>query len=153
MKPRTWMLLCAVLLIGTIALSRSESIRSALLTTRPETIDADAVILLHGHDRSASSEAVTITDPESVSELVSLHNSLKLQSMSRPAAGERMWVVFYRKGELVTEWCISHYADDGMLITSSQTFGGGNHVIQSEFDYDAIIETFNTATARQENSG
>ena len=60
-------------------------------------------------------------------------------------AGAKEAVVFYNDDEIVTEWHVSLCEDDGMVITSSETFGIGNHVVKSDFNYHRVVEIFNEA--------
>lgn len=150
-KKSTWIIVCVAVifcLISVIYLSPLYfTVREFVLTKRPNAIAADAVTILHSTDGRVYSEEATITDQETVSELMAMHNSLKILEMSRPLAAEnRKCVVFYNDDEIVTEWHVSLCEDDGMVITSSDTFGVGNHVVKSDFNYDRIVEIFNEAT-------
>ena len=144
-RKRAWGIGCVLAVSFVMALSCFGSMQEFVLTKRPDPVDADTVVMLYPGDGDEASLKAAITDPETVSELLSMHNSLRLLYMSRPAAEERIWVMFYQEDEIITEWCISNYEDDGMIVTSSDTFGGGNHVVKSDFCYDRIIEIFHEA--------
>ena len=149
-KKSTGIIVCvaAILcLISAIYLSPFYStIREFVLMKRPNVIAADAVTILNSTDGHVYSDEATITDQETVSELIAMHNSLIILEMSRPLAAEnRMCVVFYDNDEIVAEWHVSLYEDDGMVITSSDTFGIGNHVVKSDFNYHRLVEIFNAA--------
>ena len=114
-----------------------------------EEIAVDSVVMLHSMDRDQSSEQVIITDEETVTELLTMHNSLRTQEKSRPLSEERMWIIFVQEGNHVIEWCISVYGDDwsnAEFITCSNTLGIGNHVVKNQFDYGRVVEIFHAAT-------
>lgn len=135
------------ILISVIGLYFCEPVQEIFLTKRPNEIDADTVVILHSSDGDVSSQEVTITDEETVSEILSMHNSLKVMYMSRPSAEERMRLIFYKEDKIISEWGISFYEEDGVLITWSNAFvDKGNHVVKSEFDYARLVEIFNAAT-------
>lgn len=105
----------------------------------------DRVTMLYSHDGDATSERVTITDQETISELLSMHNSLETQESSRPIADERMWVIFCQGEEHIVEWCISAYEEDDVLVTCSNMLGMGNHVVKSELDFERVVALFDAA--------
>ena len=114
-----------------------------------EEIAVDSVVMLHTIDGDQSSEKVIITDKETVTELLTMHNSLRTQEKSRPLSDERMWIIFVQEGNHVIEWCVSVYGDDwsnAEFITCSNTLGIGNHVIKNQFDYGRGVEIFHAAT-------
>ena len=114
-----------------------------------EEIVADSVVMLHTMDGDQSSEKVVITDEETVTELLTMHNSLRTQEKSRPLSNERMWIIFVQEGNHVMEWCVSVYGEDwnnAEFITCSNQLGIGNHVIKNRFDYGRLIEIFYAAT-------
>ena len=135
------------ILISVIGLYSCEPVQEFVLTKRPNAIDADTVVILHSSDGDVSSQEVTITDKDTVSEILSMHNSLKVMYMSRPSAEERMRLIFYKDDKIISEWGISFYEEDGTLITWSNAFADkGNHVVKSEFNYAHLVEIFNAAT-------
>lgn len=134
-------------LISVIGLYFCEPVQEFVLTKRPNEINADTVVIFHSDDGDVSSQEVTITDKDTVSELLSMHNSLKVMYMSRPLAEERMRLIFYKEDKITSEWGISFYEEDGVLITWSNAFvDKGNYVVKSEFDYTRLVEIFNAAT-------
>ena len=135
------------ILISVIGLYSCEPVQEFVLTKSPNEIDADTVVILHSSDGDVSSQEVVITDKDTVSELLSMHNSLKVMYMSRPSAEERMRLIFYKEDKIISEWGISFYEEDGVLITWGNAFvDKGNHVVKSEFDYARLVEIFNIAT-------
>jgi hypothetical protein len=150
-KRKKAVLICTTvlitILISVIGLYFCEPVQEFVLTKRPNEINADTVVILHSSNGDISSQEVTITDKDTVSELLSMHNSLKVMYMSRPSAEERMRLIFYKEDKIISEWGISFYEEDGVLITWSNAFvDKGNHVVKSEFDYTRLVEIFNTAT-------
>ena len=114
-----------------------------------EEIVADSVVMLHTMDGDQSSEKVVITDEKTVTELLTMHNSLRTQEKSRPLSSERMRIIFVQEGNHVIEWCVSVYGDDwsnAEFITCSNQLGIGNHVVKNQFDYGRLIEIFHAAT-------
>ena len=114
-----------------------------------EEIAVDSVVMLHSIDGDQSSEKVIITDEETVTELLTMHRSLRTQEKSRPLSDERMWIIFVQEGNHVIEWCISVYGDDwsnAEFVTCSNTLGIGNHVVKNQFDYGRVVEMFHAAT-------
>lgn len=115
---------------------------------RPDVIadmKADRVVMLYSCDADATSEEVTITAPEMISELLSMHNSLKTQESSRPIAEERMWIIFCQGEKHIIEWCISACEEDGVLVTCSNMLGIGNHVVKNELDFERVVALFDAA--------
>lgn len=112
-------------------------------------IQIDKIVMTHSTDCDESSEKVTITDKETISELLAMHNSLQTKEKSRPLADERFWVIFYMGDDVEIEWCISAYGNDlqnAEYISCSTLWSIGNHVIKCNFDYTRLVEIFNTAT-------
>ena len=112
-------------------------------------IQIDKVVMTHSTNGDESSEKVTITDKETISELLAMHNSLQTEEKSRPIAEERFWVIFYMGDNVEIEWCISAYGkdlDNAEFISCSTLWSKGNHAIKGNFDYNRLIEIFNTAT-------
>ena len=112
----------------------------------PADIHVDKVSMSRSSDGGASSEAVTITDKETISELLAMHNSMRTKEKSEPIADEHIWIQFYQDNENILEWCISAYGVDwahARLITCSTALDIGNHVVESDFDYNRVIEIFN----------
>ena len=112
-------------------------------------IQIDKVVMTHSTNGDKSSDKVTITDKETISELLAMHNSLQTEEKSRPIADERVWVVFYMGNDVEFEWCISAYGKDlqnAEFISCSTLWSEGNHVIKGDFDYNRLVEIFNTTT-------
>ena len=112
-------------------------------------IQIDKIVMTHSTNGDESSEKVTITDKETISELLAMHNSLQTEEKSRPIAEERFWVIFYMGDNVEIEWCISAYEkdlDNAEFISCSTLWSKGNHVIKGNFDYNRLVEIFNTAT-------
>ena len=112
-------------------------------------IQIDKIVMTHSTDGDESSKKITITDKETISELLAMHNSLQTEEKSRPIADERIWVVFYMGDDVEIEWCISAYGNDldnAEYISCSTLWSKGNHVIKGDFDYNRLVEIFNTAT-------
>lgn len=111
-------------------------------------IQIDKIVMTHSTNGDESSEKVTITDKETISELLAMHNSLQTEEKSRPIAEERFWVIFYMGDNVEIEWCISAYGkdlDNAEFISCSTLWSKGNHVIKSNFNYASLIEIFNSA--------
>ena len=112
-------------------------------------IQIDKVVMTHSTNGDKSSEKVTITDKETISELLAMYNSLQTVEKSRPLADERIWVIFYMGEDVEIEWCVSVYGIDlqnAEFISCSTLWSKGNHVIKGNFDYNRLVEIFNTAT-------
>ena len=110
-------------------------------------IQIDKIVMTHSTDGDESSLKITITDKETISELLAMHNSLQTEEKSRPIADERIWVVFYMGDDVEIEWCISAYGNDldnVEYISCSTLWSKGNHVIKGSFDYARLIEIFNS---------
>ena len=112
-------------------------------------IQIDKDVMTHSTNGDKSSDKVTITDKETISELLAMHNSLQTVEKSRPLADERFWVIFYMGDDVEIEWCVSAYGkdlDNAEFISCSTLWSVGNHVIKGDFDYNRLVEIFNTAT-------
>ena len=112
-------------------------------------IQIDKIVMTHSTDCDESSEKVTITDKETISELLAMHNSLQTKEKSRPLADERFRVIFYMGDDVEIEWWVSAYgkdSDNAEFISCSTLWDIGNHVIKGDFDYNRLVEIFNTAT-------
>lgn len=110
-------------------------------------IQIDKIVMTHSTDGDKSSEKVTITDKETISELLAMHNSLQTEEKNRPIADERFWVIFYMGDNVEIEWCISAYGNDldnAEFISCSTLWSAGNHKIKSNFDYNRVVEIFNS---------
>ena len=112
-------------------------------------IQIDKIVMTHSTNGDESSEKVTITDKDTISELLAIHNSLQTEEKSRPIADERIWVVFYMGDDVEIEWCVSVHGNDlqnAEFISCSTLWSKGNHVINGDFDYYRLVEIFNAAT-------
>ena len=112
-------------------------------------IQIDKVVMSHSTNGDKSSDKVTITDKETISELLAMYNSLQTEEKSRPIADERIWIIFYMGDDVEIEWCVSVYGIDlqnAEFISCSTLWSKGNHVIKGNFDYNRLVEIFNTAT-------
>ena len=110
-------------------------------------IQIDKVVMTHSSNGDKSSDKVTITDKETISELLAMYNSLQTVEKSRPLADERIWVIFYMGEDVEIEWCISAYGNDldnAEFISCSTLWSVGNHLIKSNFDYNRVVEIFNS---------
>ena len=110
-------------------------------------IQIDKVVMTHSTNGDKSSDKVTITDKETISELLAMHNSLQTEEKNRPIADERFWVIFYMGDNVEIEWCISAYGNDldnAEFISCSTLWSAGNHKIKSNFDYNRVVEIFNS---------
>ncbi len=148
MKKSTKIILCLLALVCIVGFCCYESLYEFILTRRPEKIGADAVVMYHSDVDGTSSEEIVITDEDTVAELLSMHNSLKVLYMSRPLAATRTCITFYEGEEVVAEWCISVHEEDGVLITCSDTLGVGNYFVKGEFEYNRLLEIFNSFYSR-----
>ena len=111
-------------------------------------IRIDRIIMTHSTDGDASSEKVTITDKETISELLAMYNALQTEEKSRPIADERIWIIFCMGDDVEIEWCVSAYGSDlenAEFISCSTLWSTGNHVIKGGFDYTRLMEIFDTA--------
>lgn len=106
------------------------------------------VIMVYSVNEDAPYEEA-ITDSDTISELLTMYNSLKTgEKHHSNATGEKMGVNFYMDNGNVLEWCISVCEDDGnntMFITWSNMLDDGNYVVQSDFNYARLIEIYNAA--------
>ena len=112
-------------------------------------IQIDKIIMTYSTNGDESSEKATITDKETISELLAMYNSLQTEEKSRPIADERIWIIFYMGDDVEIEWCVSVYGIDlqnAEFISCSTLWSKGNHVIKGNFDYNRLVEIFNTAT-------
>ena len=112
-------------------------------------IQIDKIIMTYSTNGDESSEKATITDKETISELLAMYNSLQTEEKNRPIADERFWVIFYMGDDVEIEWCVSVYGIDlqnAEFISCSTLWSKGNHVIKGNFDYNRLVEIFNTAT-------
>ena len=112
----------------------------------PADIEIDTVRISRSSDGGATTETVEITDKEIISELLTMHNGMRTKATNQPVADERTWVIFQKDNTSVIEWCISVPGKDwttSIFITCSNMLDIGNHSIESEFDYNRIIEIFN----------
>ena len=112
-------------------------------------IQIDKIIMTYSTNGDESSEKATITDKETISELLTMYNSLQTEEKSRPIADERIWIIFYMGDDVEIEWCVSVYGIDlqnAEFISCSTLWSKGNHVIKGNFDYNRLVEIFNTAT-------
>lgn len=110
----------------------------------PRQIEADRVVISHEIEYGVYDAKATITDEENVNEMVLMHNTIQIQEMSRPMEQDRFVITFYSGEDMVTTWRIALW-DDGTIITSSETFGLGNHVVTNDFDYDRLVEILNSS--------
>lgn len=97
-------------------------------------IEADKIVM--AYEDSKENEIVLsleteITEEDKVKQLVEMFSSLKIESVSRPLAGNRILLKFYKDGELVREWRVNKE-----LVGA--TDGIGNCTLESEFDYDKL---------------
>ncbi len=120
-------------------------------------IEVDRVIMLHSSDGGVSGEKVIITDKETISELVARHNSLQTNSLQTDKpnevfADEQMWVIFCQNDKHIAEWFITVHGDDwnnARFITYSTMLDERHQVVKNAFDYNRIVEIFNTATGQR----
>ena len=107
------------------------------------------VIMVHSVDEDAPYEEEAITDSDTISELLTMFNSLKTGDKYHSiTTGEKMGLNFYMDNGNVLEWCISVYEDGGnntMYITWSNMLDDGNYAVQSDFNYARLIEIYNAA--------
>lgn len=101
-------------------------------------IKADRVAI--SHEDGARCVETAVTDEETVSEIVGLHNSLQLREMGRPIAPDRFVLTFYLDGDAVAVWWVSAWEDGTIMTCSGETFGGGNYVVTGGFDYGRLAE-------------
>lgn len=105
--------------------------------TRP--YQADRVEILHETGGMAQDAAVTITDEKTVSELLAMHNALRIQGTQLPMEADRFVLTFYWKGETAWTWYVAAWGDEGTIVTSS-SLRRGNYTVENEFDYDRLAE-------------
>ena len=139
MKRKKLIPVLGALLCICLVLSACQSEKNAL-----NQIEADRVVISHEiktgiYDANATITTATITDEETVNELVLMHSTIQMKSTSRGLELDRFIITFYSGEDVVTIWRIAP-SDDGTLITSCATFGIGNHVVTSDFDYDRLAE-------------
>ena len=139
-KPAFWLIVVAVVACGVV---------TACFATNPsekntvEQIEADRVVISHETEDGVYAAEATITDEETVAEIVLMHNTIQIREMSRPIAQDRFVLTFYLGEDTVTTWWIALW-DDGTIMTASETFGG-NHVVTNDFAYDRLAEIFNSS--------
>lgn len=144
MKRKKLIPVLGVLLYICLVLSACQSEKSTL-----KQIEADRVVISHQiktgvYDAKATITEATITDEETVNELVLMHSTIQIQATSRGLELDRFVITFYSGEDVVTTWWIAP-SDDGTIITASETFGGGNHVVMNDFDYDRLAEILNSS--------
>lgn len=106
-------------------------------------IEADRVAISHETEDGVYVEA-TITNEETVDEIVLMHNTIQIKETGRPMAPERFVLTFYSGEETVTTWWITLW-DDGTTITADETSKLGNCVVMNDFDYDRLSEILNSS--------
>lgn len=84
-------------------------------------IEADRIVISHEIDGSVYEEA-TITNKETVDEIVLMRNTIHIQETGRPMAPNRFVLTFYSGKDTVETWWIGLW-DDGTIITCAETFG------------------------------
>ena len=139
-KPAFWIIAVAVVACGvvTVCFATNPSEKNTV-----EQIEADRVVISHETEDGVYAAEATITDEETVAEIVLMHNTIQIREMSRPIAQDRFVLTFYLGEDTVTTWWIALW-DDGTIMTASETFGG-NHVVTNDFAYDRLAEIFNSS--------
>ena len=138
MKPKKMVfifgiLLCLYLVLSSVCQSEKDTVKQ---------IEADRVVISHQIEAGVYDADTTIIDEKTVAEIVMMHNTIQIQDMSRPMAQDRFVLTFYLGEDMVTTWWITLW-DDGTIITASETFGLGNHVVTDDFNYDRLTEIIN----------
>lgn len=139
-KPAFWVIVVAVIAcaVVTVCFATNPSEKNTI-----KQIEADRVVIFHEIEDGVYDAEATITDEETVAEIVLMHNTIQIREMSRPMAQDRFALTFYSGEDKVTTWWIALW-DDGTIMTSSETFGLGNHVVTNSFDYDRLAEILNS---------
>ena len=132
MKPKRLIPVFSILLCLCLALPACQSEKNTV-----RQIEADRVVISHEIEADVYDAEATITDEETVAEIVRMHNAVQIQEMSRPLAQDRFVLNFYSGEDMVTTWWIALW-DDGTIISCSETFGLGNHIVMNDFDYDRL---------------
>lgn len=140
-KPAFWVIVVAVIAcaVVTVCFATNPSEKNTI-----KQIEADRVVISHEIEDGVYDAETTITDEETVAEIVLMHNTIQIQEMSRPMAQDRFVLTFYSGEDTVTTWWIALW-DDGTIITAADTFGLGNHVVTNDFDYDRLAEILNSS--------
>lgn len=140
-KPAFWVIVVAVIAcaVVTVCFATNPSEENTI-----KQIEADRVVISHEIEDGVYDVQTTITDEETVAEIVLMHNTIQMQEMSRPMAQDRFVLTFYSGEDTVTTWWIALW-DDGTIITAADTFGLGNHVVTNDFDYDRLAEILNSS--------
>ena len=117
----------------------------------PAEIEIDCVDMLHMSDGVNSEEIVTITDKETISELLAMHNSVRTKDTKQSWNPDKhMWVMFCQDGKSIIEWFLSPSGDDwdnsALIMYSTTMDDEGYQIIKNEFDYNRLFEIFNGAT-------
>ncbi|MDE7431355.1 MAG: hypothetical protein K2N34_05525 [Lachnospiraceae bacterium] len=145
MKRKKLIPVFSALLCICLVLSTCQSEKSTL-----NQIEADRVVISHQIKTGVYDAKATITDEETVNEIVLMHSTIQIQATSRGLELDRFVITFYSGGDMVTTWWIA-LSDDGTIITASETFGGGNHVVTNDFDYDRLAEILNSSVSQKRN--
>ena len=114
-------------------------------------IDIDSVVMTRWSDGIESHERVTITDKETIAELLVMHNSLRTKDTKQSWNSDKhMWIHFRQDGKHIIEWFVSPSGDDwnnsALIMYSTTMDDEGYQIIKNEFDYNRLFEIFNGAT-------
>ena len=139
MKPKRLIPIFSILFCLCLVLSACQSEKSTV-----KQIEADRVVISHEIEDGVYDVGATITDEKTVAEIVLMHNTIQIQEMSRPLTQDRFVLTFYLGEDMVTTWWIALW-DDGAIISCSETFGLGNHIVTNDFDYDRLAGILNSS--------
>ncbi len=139
-KPAFWVLIVAVLVCIAVAVcfmtnpTKEPDLPEKLLET-------DRITVIFSDEEYDSHVEVSVTDKETIAEIVSIYQSLRLKKYSRPMADDHIQINFWDGDESLSVWRLSFYEYDNEVITvtSSDAFGLGNHMVAGEFDHEALI--------------
>lgn len=137
-KKRGFIIAGIVVIVGICAFFYWQSTRSLAPgyshKVKTPQIEADSIVMAYEDsekNKDVLSSETEIIEEDKVRQLVELFNSLKIERVSRPLAGKRILLKFYKSGELVREWRVNKE-----LVGSTDEIG--NCTIESEFDYEEL---------------
>ena len=116
----------------------------------PAEIEIDSVVMLY-RIGGVSEKKVTITDKETIAELLAMHNSVRTKDTKQSCNKDKhMWVFFRQDGKHIIEWFLFPSGDDwdnsALIMYSTTMDDEGYQIIKNEFDYNRLFEIFNGAT-------
>ena len=139
-KPAFWVLLVAVLacIVVAVCFMTNPTDRPNLHEKLSET---DHITVIFSDTEYNTYTQVAVTDKDTIAEIISIYQSLRLKEYSRPMADDKIQITFWDGDNALSVWHISFYEYDNevVTVTSGAAFGQGNRVVINKFDRDAFI--------------